>query len=93
MVVVRPGTGEILAVSSNETAAAGNALTGRYPPGSSMKAISATSSGWSASARTSVSTRPVSPTGSAAACRAAAARTRSSPSSRTSPRRSTRPSV
>ncbi|TFV58766.1 penicillin-binding protein [Geodermatophilus sp. DF01-2] len=42
LVVVRPGTGEILAVSSNETAAAGNALTGRYPPGSSMKAITAT---------------------------------------------------
>ncbi|SDX87067.1 Cell division protein FtsI/penicillin-binding protein 2 [Geodermatophilus africanus] len=42
LVVVRPGTGEILAVSSNEAAAAGNALTGQYPPGSSMKTISAT---------------------------------------------------
>ena len=42
LVVVRPGTGEIVAVSSNEAAAAGNAFTGRYPPGSSMKTISAT---------------------------------------------------
>ncbi|PWW23283.1 cell division protein FtsI/penicillin-binding protein 2 [Geodermatophilus normandii] len=42
LVVVRPGTGEILAVSSNEAAAAGNALTGQYPPGSSMKTITAT---------------------------------------------------
>ncbi|HYO37137.1 MAG TPA: penicillin-binding transpeptidase domain-containing protein [Geodermatophilus sp.] len=42
LVVVRPGTGEVLAVSSNEAAAAGNALTGQYPPGSSMKAITAT---------------------------------------------------
>ncbi len=42
LVAVRPGTGEILAVSSNEAAAAGNALTGQYPPGSSMKAITAT---------------------------------------------------
>jgi cell division protein FtsI/penicillin-binding protein 2 len=42
LVVVRPGTGEILAVSSNEAADANNALTGRFPPGSSMKIISAT---------------------------------------------------
>ncbi|MBM7805449.1 cell division protein FtsI/penicillin-binding protein 2 [Geodermatophilus bullaregiensis] len=42
LVVVRPGTGEVLAVSSNEAAAAGNALTGQFPPGSSMKAITAT---------------------------------------------------
>ncbi|MGY1642366.1 penicillin-binding transpeptidase domain-containing protein [Geodermatophilus sp. SYSU D00703] len=42
LVVVRPGTGEILAVSSNEAAAAGNALAGRFPPGSSMKTITAT---------------------------------------------------
>jgi cell division protein FtsI/penicillin-binding protein 2 len=42
LVVVRPGTGEFLAVASNEAAAAGNALTGQYPPGSSMKAITAT---------------------------------------------------
>jgi cell division protein FtsI/penicillin-binding protein 2 len=42
LVAVRPGTGEILAVASNEAAAAGNALTGQYPPGSSMKAITAT---------------------------------------------------
>lgn len=42
LVVVRPGTGEFLAVSSNEVADAGNALSGRFPPGSSMKAITAT---------------------------------------------------
>ena len=42
LVVVRPGTGEILAVSSNEAADANNALTGQFPPGSSMKIISAT---------------------------------------------------
>ncbi|MDT0277177.1 penicillin-binding transpeptidase domain-containing protein [Blastococcus goldschmidtiae] len=42
LVVVRPGTGEFLAVSSNEVADATNALTGRFPPGSSMKAITAT---------------------------------------------------
>jgi cell division protein FtsI/penicillin-binding protein 2 len=42
LVVVRPGTGDILAVSSNEVADAGNALTGNFPPGSSMKAITAT---------------------------------------------------
>ncbi|RBY77576.1 penicillin-binding protein [Blastococcus sp. TF02-09] len=42
LVVVRPGTGELLAVSSNEIADAGNALTGNFPPGSSMKAITAT---------------------------------------------------
>jgi cell division protein FtsI/penicillin-binding protein 2 len=42
LVVVRPGTGEILAVSSNEVADAGNALHGQFPPGSSMKTISAT---------------------------------------------------
>lgn len=42
LVAVRPGTGEILAVSSNEVADAGNALSGNFPPGSSMKAITAT---------------------------------------------------
>src|SRR4029450_3920318 len=42
LVVVRPGTGEILAVSSNEPADAGNALTGQFPPGSAMKTITAT---------------------------------------------------
>ncbi|MCW2701759.1 MAG: penicillin-binding protein transpeptidase [Blastococcus sp.] len=42
VVVVRPGTGEILAVSSNGAANAGNALTGRFPPGSSMKVMTAT---------------------------------------------------
>ncbi|CAA9234721.1 MAG: Cell division protein FtsI [Peptidoglycan synthetase] [uncultured Blastococcus sp.] len=42
LVVVRPGTGEILAVSSNEAADAGNALNGQFPPGSSFKTISAT---------------------------------------------------
>jgi cell division protein FtsI/penicillin-binding protein 2 len=42
LVVVRPGTGELLAVSSNEIADAGNALSGQFPPGSSMKAITAT---------------------------------------------------
>jgi cell division protein FtsI/penicillin-binding protein 2 len=42
VVVVRPATGEILAVSSNEQADAGNALAGQFPPGSSMKTITAT---------------------------------------------------
>jgi cell division protein FtsI/penicillin-binding protein 2 len=42
LVVVRPGTGEILAVSSNEAADASNALSGRFPPGSSMKTMTAT---------------------------------------------------
>ena len=42
LVVVRPGTGEILAVSSNAAADAGNALTGHFPPGSSMKTMTAT---------------------------------------------------
>ena len=42
LVVVRPGTGEILAVASNEAANPGNALTGQFPPGSSMKTITAT---------------------------------------------------
>ena len=42
LVVVRPGTGEILAVSSNEAADAGNALAGQFPPGSSMKTMTAT---------------------------------------------------
>ena len=37
MVIVRPGTGEILAVSSNAAADPGNALNGHFPPGSSMK--------------------------------------------------------
>ncbi|WP_369141217.1 penicillin-binding transpeptidase domain-containing protein [Modestobacter versicolor] len=42
VVVVRPGTGELLAVSSSESANPGNALSGQFPPGSSMKAITAT---------------------------------------------------
>jgi cell division protein FtsI/penicillin-binding protein 2 len=42
VVVVRPGTGEILAVSSNEVADAGHALAGQFPPGSSMKVVTAT---------------------------------------------------
>ncbi|MET0763296.1 MAG: penicillin-binding transpeptidase domain-containing protein [Blastococcus sp.] len=42
IVVVRPGTGDILAVSSNEPADAGNALAGQFPPGSAMKTITAT---------------------------------------------------
>jgi len=42
LVVVRPGTGEILAVSSNEAADPGHALSGRFPPGSSMKTMTAT---------------------------------------------------
>jgi cell division protein FtsI/penicillin-binding protein 2 len=42
LVVVRPGTGEILAVASNEAANPVNALSGLYPPGSSMKTITAT---------------------------------------------------
>jgi len=42
LVVVRPGTGEILAVASNEAANPGNALAGRFPPGSSMKTMTAT---------------------------------------------------
>jgi cell division protein FtsI/penicillin-binding protein 2 len=42
LVAVRPGTGEILAVSSNAAADAGNALGGHFPPGSSMKTMTAT---------------------------------------------------
>ncbi|MGY1746597.1 penicillin-binding transpeptidase domain-containing protein [Blastococcus sp. SYSU D00695] len=42
LVVVRPGTGEILAVASNEAANPANALTGQFPPGSSMKTMTAT---------------------------------------------------
>ena len=42
VVVVRPGTGEVLAVSSNEAANPANALSGQFPPGSSMKTITAT---------------------------------------------------
>jgi cell division protein FtsI/penicillin-binding protein 2 len=42
LVVVRPGTGEVLAVSSNQAATPANALTGRFPPGSSMKTMTAT---------------------------------------------------
>ncbi len=41
IVVVRPGTGEILAVSSNPSANPTNALVGQYPAGSSFKIISA----------------------------------------------------
>ncbi|MBA3339765.1 MAG: penicillin-binding protein [Geodermatophilaceae bacterium] len=39
IVAVRPVTGEILAVSSNEAANPGNALVGQYPAGSSFKII------------------------------------------------------
>ena len=42
LVVVRPGTGEVLAVASNEAANPANALSGQFPPGSSMKTITAT---------------------------------------------------
>ena len=42
LVVVRPGTGEFLAVSSNQAANPANALSGQFPPGSSMKTITAT---------------------------------------------------
>jgi cell division protein FtsI/penicillin-binding protein 2 len=42
LVVVRPGTGEVLAVSSNEAANATDALSGQFPPGSSMKTMTAT---------------------------------------------------
>ncbi|MGY1772381.1 penicillin-binding transpeptidase domain-containing protein [Blastococcus sp. SYSU D00813] len=42
LVVVRPGTGEVLAVASNEAATPANALSGQYPPGSSMKTVTAT---------------------------------------------------
>jgi cell division protein FtsI/penicillin-binding protein 2 len=42
LVVVRPGTGEILAVSSNQAANPSNALSGQFPPGSSMKTMTAT---------------------------------------------------
>jgi cell division protein FtsI/penicillin-binding protein 2 len=42
MVVVRPGTGEILAVSSNAQADPSHALAGRFPPGSTMKTMTAT---------------------------------------------------
>jgi cell division protein FtsI/penicillin-binding protein 2 len=42
MVVVRPATGEILAVSSNEAADPSHALAGQFPPGSSMKTMTAT---------------------------------------------------
>jgi cell division protein FtsI/penicillin-binding protein 2 len=42
LVVVRPGTGEVLAVSSNAAANPANALSGQFPPGSSMKTMTAT---------------------------------------------------
>jgi cell division protein FtsI/penicillin-binding protein 2 len=42
LVAVRPGTGEILAVSSNEAADPSNALAGQFPPGSAMKTMTAT---------------------------------------------------
>lgn len=42
MVIVRPGTGEILAVSSNEAADPSHALSGQFPPGSTMKTMTAT---------------------------------------------------
>jgi cell division protein FtsI/penicillin-binding protein 2 len=39
---VRPGTGEILAVSTNDAADPSHALAGQFPPGSSMKTMTAT---------------------------------------------------
>jgi len=42
LVVVRPGTGEVLAVSSNQAANPASALSGQFPPGSSMKTMTAT---------------------------------------------------
>jgi cell division protein FtsI/penicillin-binding protein 2 len=42
VVAVRPGSGEILAVASNEAADVGNALTGHFPPGSSFKVMTST---------------------------------------------------
>jgi cell division protein FtsI/penicillin-binding protein 2 len=42
LVAVRPGTGEILAVASSESANASNALSGQFPPGSSFKTVTAT---------------------------------------------------
>jgi cell division protein FtsI/penicillin-binding protein 2 len=42
VVAVRPGTGEILAVASSESANPVNALTGQFPPGSSFKTVTAT---------------------------------------------------
>jgi cell division protein FtsI/penicillin-binding protein 2 len=42
IVIVRPGTGEILAVSSNAAADSSHALSGQFPPGSSMKTMTAT---------------------------------------------------
>ncbi|MBA3367838.1 MAG: penicillin-binding protein [Geodermatophilaceae bacterium] len=41
IVVVQPGSGEILAVSSNATANPASAMVGQYPAGSSFKIISA----------------------------------------------------
>lgn len=41
IVVLRPSTGDILAVSSNAAATATNALTGQYPAGSTFKIITA----------------------------------------------------
>jgi cell division protein FtsI/penicillin-binding protein 2 len=42
VVAVRPGTGEVLAVASSESANPSNALTGQFPPGSSFKTVTAT---------------------------------------------------
>jgi cell division protein FtsI/penicillin-binding protein 2 len=42
IVAVRPGTGEILAVASSESANPSNALAGQFPPGSSFKTVTAT---------------------------------------------------
>jgi cell division protein FtsI/penicillin-binding protein 2 len=42
LVAVRPGTGEILAVASSESANPSNALAGQFPPGSSFKTVTAT---------------------------------------------------
>lgn len=39
VVVLRPGTGEILAVASNEAANPANALVGQFPAGSSFKVV------------------------------------------------------
>jgi cell division protein FtsI/penicillin-binding protein 2 len=42
LVAVRPGSGEILAVASSESANPSNALAGQFPPGSSFKTVTAT---------------------------------------------------
>jgi cell division protein FtsI/penicillin-binding protein 2 len=42
VVAVRPGSGEILAVASSESANPANAMTGQFPPGSSFKTVTTT---------------------------------------------------